>query len=135
MARVNIKIIDDTDEYQVIPYMPIGTIYMSTVSTSPATYFGGTWEQIKDRFLRTADSNPGATGGEATHVLTESELPSHNHTFRGRVGSGTSTGTKVVELYSAAGNTTTAYTNYTGGTSGHENMPPYLVVYIWRRTA
>lgn len=134
MALKNIKLKEGTDELQPVPYMPIGAIYMSTVSTSPATYFGGTWTQITDRFLRTATSS-GGTGGEATHVLTEAELPSHNHTFRGRTGSGTSTSTKVVELYSAAGNTTTAYTDYTGGTSGHENMPPYLVVYIWRRTA
>ena len=131
---LNVKLKEGSDELQPVPYMPIGAIYMSTVSTSPATYFGGTWTQITDRFLRTATSS-GGTGGEATHVLTEAELPSHNHTFRGRTGSGTSTATKVVELYSAAGSTTTAYTDYTGGTTGHENMPPYLVVYIWRRTA
>lgn len=134
MAIKNIKLWEGSDELQPVPYMPIGAIYMSTVSTSPATYFGGTWTQITDRFLRTATSS-GGTGGEATHVLTQAESPQHQHTFRGRTGSGTSTATKVVELYSAAGSTTTAYTDSTGGGGAHNNMPPYLVVYIWRRTA
>ena len=134
MAITNIKLTDGENELQVIPYMPIGTIYMSTVSTSPAVYFSGTWEQIKDRFLR-AENSSEVTGGEASHTLTVAELPSHSHTFRGRKGSGTSTSTKVVELYGTATSTASSTTDNTGGTSAHENMPPYLVVYIWRRIA
>lgn len=56
---------------------PIGSIYMSTSSTSPASMFGGTWTQIKDRFLLAAGDTyaAGKTDGYATHELTEDQLP------------------------------------------------------------
>lgn len=70
---------------------PVGSIYMSVSSTSPADIFGGTWERIQGRFLLSATDNgssgasqaAGNTGGEASHTLTKSEMPQHNHTFRG----------------------------------------------------
>ena len=56
---------------------PVGSIYMSVNSTSPATLFGGTWEQIKDKFLLASGNTYGAgtTGGEAKHTLTVNEMP------------------------------------------------------------
>ena len=62
---------------------PVGSIYMSTNNTSPATLFGGTWEQLKDRFLLGAGDTytAGNTGGAATHTLTTTEIPSHTHTY------------------------------------------------------
>lgn len=64
---------------------PVGSIYMNVNSTSPATLFGGTWEQLKDRFLLGAGDTytEGDTGGSANHTLTTDEMPSHNHTFTG----------------------------------------------------
>lgn len=64
---------------------PVGSIYMSVASASPATLFGGTWEQLKDRFLLGAGDSytAGDTGGSASHTLTTDEMPSHNHTFTG----------------------------------------------------
>lgn len=64
---------------------PVGSIYMNVNSTSPATLFGGTWEQLKDRFLLGAGDSyaAGDTGGSASHTLTTDEMPSHNHTFTG----------------------------------------------------
>ncbi len=62
---------------------PVGSIYMSTASTSPATLFGGTWEALDDgRVLIGANSTyaAGATGGEFQHKITVNELPSHSHT-------------------------------------------------------
>lgn len=61
---------------------PVGSIYMSTSSASPALLFGGQWEQIKDRFLLAAGNNHelASTGGEEAHTLTTSEMPSHTHT-------------------------------------------------------
>lgn len=62
---------------------PVGSIYMSTVSISPSQLFGfGEWEQIKDTFLLAAGDNHAlsSTGGEETHTLTTSEMPSHTHT-------------------------------------------------------
>lgn len=60
---------------------PVGSIYMSVNSTSPASLFGGTWERIKDRFLLAAGDtySAGSTGGEAQHTLTVDEMPSHYH--------------------------------------------------------
>lgn len=61
---------------------PVGDIYISTSPTSPATLFGGTWVRLEDRFLLAAGSTyaAGSTGGEASHVLTASEMPAHTHT-------------------------------------------------------
>lgn len=60
---------------------PVGSLYISEKSTDPGTLFGGTWVRIKDKFILAAgDSyNAGSTGGEATHTLTEPELPRHCH--------------------------------------------------------
>ena len=62
---------------------PVGSIYTSTNSTSPATRFGGTWVQIKDRFLLAAGDSyaAGGTGGAATVTLTTANLPSHKHSI------------------------------------------------------
>lgn len=118
---------------------PVGSIYQSTDSTSPAELFGGTWEQVKDVFLLAAgDSHAaGSTGGEETHTLTKAELPDHNHTFK-YTGQSVTEGVNAIRLYQAARN---QYNAYSGGQSSncggqaHNNMPPYLAVYTWRRTA
>jgi len=62
---------------------PVGAIYMSVNSTSPATLFGGTWTQLKDRFLLGAGDtySNGSTGGAATVTLTTQNMPSHNHSL------------------------------------------------------
>ena len=129
---------------------PVGAIYMSASSTSPASLFGGTWEQIQDRFLLAAGSSytAGAIGGEAVHTLTVDEMPQHGHpvaissqyynvnpifwdSSKGSTDNnawGFGYGTKTDE-----GTYVTAA--YTGGGAAHNNMPPYLVVYVWKRTA
>ena len=114
---------------------PVGAIYLSVVDTSPAALFGGTWERIKDRFLLGAGDtySAGLEGGEAVHKLTINEMPSHGHTITGYSSSGgTPSGI-------SGGNTMTAaysmITSETGGGLAHNNMPPYLAVYIWKRTA
>ena len=69
-------------------WFPIGSIYISVNNTDPGTIFGGTWEQIKDKFLLCSGNtySNGSTGGSATHVhgttaiaLTEDQLPQHTH--------------------------------------------------------
>ena len=62
---------------------PIGSIYLSVNSTSPQQLFGGEWEQIKDKFLLSAGDtySSGSEGGEATHTLTNDEMPAHRHTI------------------------------------------------------
>ena len=125
---------------------PVGSIYMNVNSTNPGTLFGGTWEQIQGRFLLgMSGSYPaGSQGGEATHTLTTSEMPSHKHAAtRARDaddipdnygGSGAAYG--FVAGDSNKGNAGYVYnTSATGGGQSHNNMPPYLAVYIWKRTA
>ena len=77
----------------ILSFYPIGSIYLSVVNTNPATIFGGTWQAIQDAFLLGAGTTylAGATGGEATHVLTENEMPTHTHTFTGTQKSTSST--------------------------------------------
>ena len=118
---------------------PVGSIYMSVNATSPSTLFGGTWEQIQDRFLLAAGNSysAGATGGEATHTLTIDELPDHGHTILYYDASGNqsfgyqfgSKGTRSGTPESSSG------IGHTGGSKAHNNMPPYLAVYMWKRTA
>lgn len=156
---------------------PIGSIYISVNSVNPSFLFGGEWEQIQDRFLLASGStySAGATGGEATHTLTENEMPSHthiqnshnhtqnshnhtqnahNHALTGsksvgiqegdklRVGYGSKSGGKNTNNTTATNKATTATnkeataTNQnTGGGQAHNNMPPYLAVYMWKRIA
>lgn len=119
---------------------PVGSIYMSVNSTSPATLFGGTWQAIQGKFLLGAYGNTykaGSTGGEAAHTLTESEMPSHKHS----IWFPNDGGEQSAEIgYPDAGSKNTYYaeaskTSGTGGGAAHNNMPPYLAVYIWKRTA
>ena len=117
---------------------PIGSIYLSTNSNSPSTFLGGTWERIQDKFLLASGStySAGSTGGEATHTLTTSEMPKHKHGV-GYVGSGAN------GIYAGMPGTSKEPTNYNnelfinyaGGDQPHNNMPPYLAVYVWKRTA
>lgn len=112
---------------------PVGSIYMSVNSTSPATYFGGTWARIQDTFLLAAGSSyaAGATGGEATHTLTVDEMPSHRHSE----SQCKSVSNQINGGSYSSGDPTSGYTGYAGGGKAHNNMPPYLAVYVWKRTA
>lgn len=64
---------------------PIGSIYWSSKSTNPASLFGGTWTQIKDKFVWAMGDGDtvNATGGAKTVTLEVANLPSHNHSFTG----------------------------------------------------
>lgn len=155
---------------------PIGSFYTSEDPTNPSTLFGGTWEQIKDRFIYASGSKTaGTVGGEEKHKLLEAEMPAHAHTrgtmeIRGSsrplIRSGghpliidTTWGALFNEYPDSLGyevekpvaNTNTKYkgtwlsfqasrnwtgeTSYEGGDQAHNNMPPYIVAYIWKRIA
>ena len=123
-----------TTEDLVDVVYPIGSIYMSVNSTSPSTLFGGTWQKIEDTFLLASgtDYTTGDTGGEAEHTLTINEMPSHTHNYYHYQSNGSSTrySTGWTNQKSA-----TINTENTGGGQAHNNMPPYLVVNVWKRTA
>jgi hypothetical protein len=114
---------------------PVGSIYISATSTSPAELFGGEWSQIEDRFLLAAGSTYkfGSTGGEAEHTLTVDEMPEHDHWGVARFSYQAISGTHP------SASETSAKSNYlktdkAGGDEPHNNMPPYLAVNVWMRT-
>ena len=129
---------------------PVGSIYMSVNATEPAKLFGGTWERIKERFLLGAGDThtAGSTGGEFEVKLTTEELPSHNHPEKKLMSNGIQGyiidpntygtydgdifGVNQLEWYK---NKSAILTESTGGDMPHSNTPPYLAVYIWKRTA
>lgn len=125
-----------TDSYILNIVYPIGSIYMSVESTSPASLFGGSWTQLQGRFLIGASSSytAGSTGGEATHVLTVSEMPSHNHWGSARFEYDTKSGTHPSAEKDGI-NVNLPETDNTGGGAAHNNMPPYLAVYMWKRVS
>ena len=117
---------------------PVGSIYINANNgTNPATLLGfGTWERFGEgRVLVSQDSTDadfdaiGETGGEKTHQLTVDEMPSHNHNYT-RVSGGAGGGGLNVD-----GSTSTAYTSLAGGDFPHNNLQPYITVYMWKRTA
>lgn len=114
-------------------FYPVGSVYMSFESTSPASLFGGTWTQITDRFLYAANSS-GVTDGESEHTLTFNEMPNHAHAV-GTNGTGWFAGwySNANPTYSDAANSYPTLS--AGGSQAHNNMPPYITCYMWRRTA
>lgn len=137
---------------------------MSVNATNLAELFGGTWERLKDQFLLAAgDTYPaGSTGGGATHTLSAAEMPSHAHTVsiwdpQGTRGDaqGASAVTYGATLVTVPYGATTpltwnnstpnvadngmgdpaGVTEFSGGEQPHNNLPPYLAVYAWQRTA
>lgn len=133
------------NDYEVATFnrvYPVGSIYLSVNNTDPVDLFGiGTWELITDKFLLGAgnDYNCGATGGEVEHALTINEMPSHSHRFDG-VNAGTTVtgemGNYPTYIYAdAKPNWLGNASHSVGGGQAHNNMPPYLAVYIWKRIA
>ena len=123
---------------------PIGSIYMSVNNVSPASFLGGTWEQIKDRFLLSAGSSysAGSTGGAATHKLTTNEMPNHKHQIMAdsEPASTASNAAYVLTDHKSVSSIGTSYRdlnyfNSAGGSQAHNNMPPYLTVYMWKRVS
>ena len=113
---------------------PVHSVYISYSHISPATLFGGTWERISNAFLWACDAEGtiGQTGGEKTHTLTVNELPSHSH---GAVYSQHVSSTKNLAWYGESGSSMGYGLISTGGGQAHNNMPPYIQVSVWRRTA
>jgi len=70
------------------------------------------------------------TGGAKTHTLTTSEIPSHTHSLSTSDNPG---GTGAIEVAGGAP-TSTQTTQATGGGGAHNNLQPYIVAYMWKRT-
>lgn len=143
---------------------PIGSIYLSISDTDPKVLFGGVWEQITGRFLLGAGSpkqngyngfgviqeeelkwnfQNNTTGGEYSHKLNTNEMPSHNHL---------SSNSSLLSVADTSGISITGVdmssngwwheslknavvSQSQGGSQSHNNMPPYLVVNMWKRVS
>ena len=123
---------------------PVGSIFISTANVNPGTLLGGTWAAYaKGRTLvgdgdgtdangTTLRFTAGNSGGEYYHTLTTDEIPAHTHQYRRENSSGDSSGTAAAR---ASTRWSYAATASTGGGERHNNIQPYVSVYIWRRTA
>lgn len=151
---IKLKTENNEDMYPY-PYYPVGSIYLSVNNTNPKNFFGGEWEQIKDKFLLCCGNTyaNGVIGGSAehshstqSHILSVAEMPGHSHTFLTIPNSDTqpwSAPHQVIEYKYVNGTHYTKYTDSTGGGQPHShgntgssnNMPPFLAVYAWKRIA
>lgn len=149
----------DAAQAKVEALYPVGAIYLSISDTSPASFFGGSWEKIENKFLLGASSDYPieSTGGEATHTLTLTEMPTHKHGFdynnayrkietgwSGQAGDWSHlyyfnlwTG-----FYPSNSDVRAVFYDfmeyaekYAGGSQAHNNMPPYIAINIWKRVS
>lgn len=121
---------------------PVGSIFMSTLSSNPTAILGyGTWAafgqgQVPVGF-KAGDPDfgtGGQTGGEKTHTLTIPEMPSHTHTQA--VSANPTVGTEG--SMGSDGPSDDAFvgeTQITGASGAHNNLQPYVVVFMWLRTS
>lgn len=130
---------------------PVGSIYIAYNHTNPSTLFGGTWKRIEEAFLWASGPNAtiGVTGGEMTHTLTSAEMPAHeghliaNYPYAEGGTTGyymnsdklTSYGNTSRGWYIHDGNEVHPAGFTRGSNQAHNNMPPYIQVSVWRRTA
>ena len=126
---------------------PIGSVYINASnSTNPASLLGfGTWSAFGAGKVMvgldagdTSFDTAGETGGEKTHTLTVAEMPSHNHNsgdLDNAVGTRSwGTGPDRFSIGNVTGYPIGTIVNKGGG-QAHNNLPPYIVVYFWKRTA
>lgn len=129
---------------------PIGSVHITTNSVNPSNYFDGEWERIQDTFLLASGATyeNGSTGGSATVTLTsaQSGVPAHSHKYQDYNTTytlkttnrkpGTSTAVAYGTSLTAGGGATertSSNNTATNASQAHENMPPYLAVYMWER--
>lgn len=127
-------------------FYPVGSIYLSVIDINPSVYFGGSWEHFgAGKCLVGVDSTQSEfetvlkTGGSKTVTLNVNQMPSHSHGAgkydgqwmnNGAMSFGA--GTQAVIINNENHGYRIATSN-TGGNQAHENMPPYITVYMWKR--
>lgn len=118
---------------------PVGVVVTLGVSTNPATLFGvGTWTAIAGKVIVGIDAGQtefdalDETGGAKTHTLTTDEIPAHGHdeTYYNNADGGT-----AGPSMSNSGPTGSFTSDNAGGGQAHNNLQPYIVKYVWQRTA
>lgn len=150
------KIGDGSSSWAALPYIgvgitqadvlnfiyPIGSIKITVSAENPGDKIGGTWERWGNgRFPIAVDENnplttkAELTGGESEHTLTVEELPSHSHSLNMPIG-------EIIPSLKNNGQenvikpeTQTFKTTAVGGDKPHNNLPPFITCYFWKRTA
>ena len=121
---------------------PVGTIYMTVTEVNPHELFGGTWVSWGRGRVPVGVNNSIADfstieriGGEIAHTLTTEEMPSHTHNLIGGAVQGLTAvaeGSFISGVWSSPGqNLITS----SGGNAAHNNLPPYITCYMWKRVA
>ena len=124
----------------------VGDVHISFDSENPSARFGGTWIRFgQGKVLVGVDeadtdfSNADKTGGEKTHMLTVEEIPSHTHNITRYNPSGTGYDDTQRKLAAAPNNSVGVAggvdSDTKGGGQSHNNMQPFITVFMWRRTA
>lgn len=136
---------------------PIGSICMFKANINPNKLYGGTWVRIEGKFILGADDSIyrlGSEGGEAKHKLTVAEMPSHEGHLYGNEAPNPPNGSDSYFLESNAATSNGILKKYNdrpyiiaqtneliikgfsrGGDQAHNNMPPYVALYIWTKVA
>lgn len=128
--------------------LPVGSVYLSVVSTNPATLLGyGTWAQIAqgrallgvgdgtDANSDTLSVTAEGTGGAYKHQLTVAEMPAHSHdlkVFVRDIDGASPDGDRSVKSDQAG---VSGFVSSTGGDGKHNNIQPWFGVFVWKRTA
>ncbi len=140
IEEIQRQLIESPKETSLLYAYPIGSIYMSVENKNPVELFGGLWERLRDRFLLGAGDTyaAGSMGGASKVALTENEMPEHTHKMAFISGEGTSSMFGEPRRVINASSTIVGYTDATalnsaGKGTAHNNMPPYLTVYMWKR--
>lgn len=146
LANISIKDSSSWNTYLNLIY-PVGTLYFSYTSTSPATRFGGSWSAISSKFIYTGGTG---TGGSNTTTLNSTNLPHHWHYVAVDLNTYSHSESRDVlaygkfewgSTYGLADATPHNDSSCTKGSAGtataksFSNMPEYQQVYCWRRTA
>ncbi|WP_332058114.1 DUF859 family phage minor structural protein [Streptococcus canis] len=127
---------------------PVGAIYMSASSANPSTFIGGTWQRYaQGRTIVGVSENEtefnyaGKTGGEKSHRLTKEEMPRHDHNVSND-NNALLLAASSTKAYATAGAGSGSNSwpwqkgvQSEGGDQPHNNLQPYITVYMWRRTA
>jgi hypothetical protein len=128
---------------------PVGSLYFTVDPVNPSTLFGGTWIAWGGGRVPVGfdSGNPlfdtvEDTGGEETHLLTAAEIPAHTHPMS-TYASDTGTGSLAVlrnnvasgDISQSSNPAANPQTGASAAGAAHNNLQPYVVCYIWKRTA
>ena len=157
-----IKIGDGQSAWNVLPYFrsesattgrmqkqvimnytfPVGSIKITATNENPGDSLGGVWERWGSGRMPIAVDESDAdfavaeqTGGEKEHTLTEEEIPTHSHEAELPISGEAELGGKNGITQMATAGTVAVGTNAVGGGQAHNNLPPYITCYFWKRTA